>query len=107
MQKCSRHDNCTDAGLIKWLLSKHIEETANYRICKNLKADDKILVSNTGNYWEKRHYAGYDSGSDSVLAFDSSTTSWTADKQCVAQWKYVKLPEKEGEQGNGRIYQCD
>lgn len=95
---CDRHNKCSDTGLIKWLLAEHIEETDNYKICKNLKVDDKILVSNTGDYWEKRYFAGYEVENDSVVAFDSGTTSWTAGKGCISHWRYVKLPEEEGEQ---------
>lgn len=72
-------------------------ETENYKICKKLNIDDKILVSDTGDYWEKRHFAGYDPKSDYIIAFDTGTTSWTASEKCVTRWKYVKLPE-EGEQ---------
>lgn len=94
-EECDRCDKCTDADLLKWLLSEHTEETVNYKICKNLKVDDKILVSNTDNFWYKRYFAGYDLERDSVLAFDSGATSWTADKGCVSHWRYVKMPEED------------
>lgn len=96
-ENCDRHNNCNEVGLIIWLLSEHIEETDNYKICKNLKIDDKILVSDTGDYWNKRYFARYDSENDVVVTFDSGTTSWSADKEFVSHWKYAKLPE-EGEQ---------
>lgn len=97
-ENCDRHNNCWDTGLIKWLLSEHIEETDNYKVCKNLNVDDKILVSLTGDDWVKRYFARYDSENDKVVAFNSGATSWSADNTCVSQWKYVKLPEEEGEQ---------
>lgn len=96
---CDRYDNCNDGGLVKWFLSEHVEETNNAKVCKNLKVDDKILVSYAGSTWFKRHFAGYDSENDYVLTFDSGTTSWTADeKHNIAHWKYAKLPKETGEQ---------
>lgn len=95
---CDRHNNCNDSGLIKWLLSEHIEETENCKICKTLKVDDKILVSNTGDDWKRRYFAGYDSENDVVITYDSGKTSWSSDKTWVSHWRYVKLPEEEGEQ---------
>lgn len=95
---CDRCYNCTDSGLTKWLMSEHVEKSENSKICKNLKIDDKILVSNSGEYWEKRHFARYDSESDSILVFDTGTTSWTASEKCVSRWNYVKLPEEGDEQ---------
>ena len=96
---CDRHNKCNDVGLVQWLLSEHIEETDNSKICKTLKVDDKILVSNTGDFWERRHFARYDSENDDVVAFDSGATSWSVDNDVwVSHWRYVKLPEEEGEQ---------
>lgn len=92
---CSRQHKCRDESLIEWLFSEHIEETNNYKICKKLKVDDKILVSRTGDNWKKRHYAGYDSESDCVFAFDSGGTSWSVDRGYVTCWKFVKLSEEE------------
>ena len=95
---CDRHNKCNDVGLLQWLLSEHIEETDNSKICKTLKVDDKILVSDNGNFWEKRHFAKYDSEGDYVVAFDSGATSWSVKNDTwVSHWKYVKLPEEEGE----------
>lgn len=96
---CDRYDNCNDGSLVNWFLSEHVEETDNAKICKNLKVDDKILVSHTGEEWFKRHYAGYDSKSDRAYAFNSGVTSWTINgKFDISPWKHVKLPEEAGEQ---------
>lgn len=102
---CDRDNDCTDAGLIKWLLTEHIEETDNSKLCKNLKVDDKILVSNaplsdSSSYWNKRHFAEYDAEHDMVITYDSGTTSWTADKKFVSHWKYAMLPDEVGEQND-------
>lgn len=89
---CKRSGNCTDKALLEWLLTEH--ETDLYKICKNLKTDDKILVSNDGKDWFKRHFCEYNEKVDLVLAYANGDTSWTTSNN-YAFWRYVKLPEEK------------
>lgn len=98
-EECDRCNNCTDAALIKWLLSEHIEETENDKICKKLKIDDKVLVSNDGKTWGRRYYAGYDRGMP--LTFHNGKTSWSNEEGAATiAWNYIKLPEEVDEQND-------
>ena len=55
--------------------------------------DTKVLVSNDGKEWSRRHFAKYEY--NKVYAWDYGATSYSS-KHC-SSWKYAKLYE-EGEE---------
>lgn len=57
---------------------------------QNLKVDDKILVSNTGNYWVNAHFSHYKYGQ--LFAFTNGKTSFTSNGS-TELWLYWKKPE--------------
>ena len=59
---------------------------------KDLKVDDKVLVSNDNHTWRKRHFCRYDSEEDYVYTFECGATSWTTN--LTTSWVYAKLPDE-------------
>ena len=53
------------------------------------KIDTKILVSDNGKKWDKRHYAGKKNGKHS--AWFHGKTSWTSYPDQRGVWDYMKL----------------
>ena len=53
--------------------------------------DTKVLVSDDGKEWSRRHFAKYEDGK--VYCFDSGTTSFSVqdDDSDINGWKYAKL----------------
>ena len=61
-----------------------------------VEVDTKILVSEDGTYWFKRHFAKYEK--DVIYVFSSGRTSWSIgsnDGPGITQYKYAKLAESE------------
>lgn len=83
---CKSKPFCS-AARIKWLY-KDAEEID----WATLPVDTKILVSNGGD-WYKRYFAAYEN--DRVYVFTNGRSSFTADKNDFASWKYAKLYEGE------------
>jgi hypothetical protein len=57
------------------------------------KIDQKIMVSEDGEDWRKRHFAGVDE-EGCPLAWVTSSTSW-ADRPEHIKWNYARLPTPE------------
>lgn len=65
---------------------------------ENVPVDTKVLVSDDGENWEKRHFKYYDKGNVEYkyVCFDYGRTSWSDNFQNITcSWKYCKLAEDE------------
>lgn len=98
--QCSQCDfrgtDCTK--LLKEWLEKEHEESTEWKIqpeVKNLKQDDRVLVSTNGENWVKRHFKMYDQKNDTVHAYECGATSWTVYDDGAVEWACAKLPEDE------------
>ena len=80
---------CTgcDVSRIKWLKAEY--EEPKITIPKGTPIDAKVLVSANGEYWTKRHYAGFKDGKH--YAWSVGKTSWTCEPDEISQWEYMKL----------------
>ena len=55
--------------------------------------DTKVLVSDNGKLWYKRHFAKYENGSVHVFP-DGRSSFTTEESDIIYPWKYAKLCEK-------------
>ena len=91
--------NCNECGFggtqscgtnrMEWLKAEYEEPKIN--IPDNTPIDSKVLVSANGEYWTKRHYAGFKDGKH--YAWSVGKTSWTCEPDEISQWEYMKLYE--------------
>ena len=59
-----------------------------------VSVDAKVLVSDNGKLWYKRHFAKYENGS--VHVFPDGHSSFTTEvSDIIYPWKYAKLYEKQ------------
>ena len=89
---CDWYENNCFYNVKNWVNQEYIESKIQPEV-KNLKTDDKVLVSNDNHTWCKRYFCRYDSKEDLVYVFDCGATSWTTN--LITAWKYAKLPESE------------
>lgn len=86
--------NCSSKKL-EWLSAEYLE-SKQLRLTeeiRNLKVDDKLLVSENGKDWHKAHFANYSDNDEYVVdCFCNGGTSWS--NTCVVGWEYAKLPEE-------------
>lgn len=89
-------DSCGQA-LKKWMekdySEKDHEEQKIQPEVKNLKKDDKVLVSIDGVNWLKMHFKMYDEENDVVYTYCCVCTSWTEAGDNESEWTYAKLPK--------------
>lgn len=87
-------DTC-DEETKEWAETEYEEPKIQPEI-KRLKVDDKILVSEEGKNWLKRHFAKFQDGL--VYAWEYGYTSWSTEgTDQTTAWAYAKLPESEDE----------
>lgn len=68
-------------------------EFEEYLDWSKVSVDAKILVSDNGDIWCKRHFAKYENGS--VYVFPNGRSSFTTEESdIIYPWKYAKLCEK-------------
>ena len=72
-----------------WLQQEYIEPKIN--IPEGTPIDTKVLVSDYGTDWCKRHYAGFKDGKHYV--WPGGKTSWTSEPEELSLWEYMKLYE--------------
>lgn len=84
----SVNGSCTTARM-DWLKAEY--EGPKINIPKGTTIDTKVLVSENGEYWTKRHYAGFKDGKH--YAWSVGKTSWTCEPDEISQWDYMKLYE--------------
>ena len=58
-----------------------------------VSVDAKVLVSDNGKLWYKRHFAKYENGSVHVFP-DGRSSFTTEESDIIYPWKYAKLCEK-------------
>lgn len=88
---CVFHNVCRDR-IREWCESEY--EEPKITIPEDAKVDTKILVSNDGENWCRRHFAKIKDGI--LYAWENGSTSWTNNFGTNA-WKYGKLAEEENE----------
>ena len=77
----------TDIYFSSQLIRMEFEEVVDWSW---VPVDTKVLVSDDGKDWNRRHFAKYEDGK--VYCFDSGATSFSADIiSDVVEWKYAKL----------------
>lgn len=82
-------DSCWKAR-VEWLNKEH----QSYSIPADTPVDTKVLVSNDGEEWFKRHFSHfYKNDPKPYVCFESGTSSWNA--RGVYHWKYCKLWESD------------
>ena len=69
-------------------------EFEEYLDWSKVPVDTKVLVSDNGDTWYKRHFAKYEGGS--VHVFPDGHSSFTTEvSDIIYPWKYAKLYEKQ------------
>ena len=68
-------------------------EFEEYLDWTKIPVDAKVLVSDDGKDWIKRHFAKYED--EYVYTFRNGHSSFTTEKDDVCRWNYAKLYEKE------------
>ena len=78
-------------NLIKWLVAEYVEVDWS-----KVPIDTPVLVSNNGENWYRRYFAGVDDEGKSFV-FPDGTTSWSnARSGCMrTSHKYIELAEVE------------
>ena len=85
-------DSCS-TNRMEWLKAEYEEPKIN--IPEGTNIDTKVWVSENGEYWTKRHYAGFKQGKH--YAWSVGKTSWTCEPDEISQWEYMKLYNEEEE----------
>lgn len=94
--ECTFNDSSVRCSELQreWLDAEH----NIYSIPLDTPIDTKVLVSDDGMYWSRRHFAGFSGNNDCpYTTYDDGMTSWSARQRDVTNWEYCKLAE-EGEQ---------
>lgn len=69
-------------------------EFEEYLDWSKVSVDTKVLVSDNGKLWYKRHFAKYENGS--VHVFPDGRSSFTTEvSDIIYPWKYAKLYEEQ------------
>ena len=89
--KCDFNHSDKDCSIAKmeWLKAEYKEPKIT--IPDETPVDTKVLVSENGEYWIKRHYAGNMNGI--YYAWNEGRTSWTSAPKQKISWEYMKLYE--------------
>ncbi len=58
-----------------------------------IPVDAKILVSDDGKVWDKRHFAKYEDGH--IYAFRNGFSSFTTEEDDIYRWNHAKLYEEK------------
>ena len=72
------------------ILQMEFEEIVDW---SKVPVDTKILVSDNGDTWYKRHFAKYENGSVHVFP-DGRSSFTTEESDIIYPWKYAKLYEE-------------
>lgn len=83
-------DVSCSAPLMLWLCEEYQETTVDW---SKVPVDTKVLVSDDGEEWHKRHFAKYEESI--VYVWGYGDTSWTTD--LMEAWEYAKLAEVDAE----------
>lgn len=74
------------------ILQMEFEEIVDVDWSK-VSVDAKVLVSDNGKLWYKRHFAKYENGNVHVFP-DGRSSFTTEESDIIYPWKYAKLCEK-------------
>lgn len=69
------------------IINSEFEENIDW---SKVPVDTKVLVSDNGNTWYKRHFAKYENGSVHVFP-DGRSSFTTEESDIIYPWKYVKI----------------
>ena len=72
------------------IINGEFEEVVDW---SKVPVDAKVLVSEDGKLWYKRHFAKYENGSVHVFP-DGRSSFTTEESDIIYPWKYAKLCEK-------------
>ena len=72
------------------IINGEFEEVVDW---SKVPVDAKVLVSDNGKLWYKRHFAKYENGSVHVFP-DGRSSFTTEESDIIYPWKYAKLCEK-------------
>ena len=75
--------------LLLWLCEEYQEQSVDW---SKVAVDTKVLVSDDGEKWHKRHFARYEEGI--VYVWNYGGTSWTT-TGLIETWEYAKLAEED------------
>lgn len=74
----------------KWLKEEH----NLYTIPLDTPIDTKVLVSDRGEVWHRRYFAGFgEDEKEPYLAFPDGASSWSSESSGTIAWRYCKLAE--------------
>lgn len=77
---------------LRWLYEEYEEPTVDW---SKVPIDTKVLVSDDGVTWQKRHFAGAKLGGKPTVYLNGQT-SWSAgDTTGWVKYKYTKLAEED------------
>ena len=86
--KCSFYGVRCATARMEWLKAEY-KEPSKITISDNTPIDEKILVSDNGEDWFKRHYAGCVDGV--YYAWNEGRTSWSSSNTShKITWEYMK-----------------
>ena len=80
-------NNIVEKYNLEYLLKLDFEPCVDW---SKVAVDTKILVSDDGENWCKRHFAKYEDGK--IYVFTNGATSWVGGM--TQRWKYTKLAEE-------------
>lgn len=83
------HEEICNKKRMEWMKAEYKEPKIT--IPEGTPIDAKVLVSDYGTDWCKRHYAGFKGGKHYV--WQGGKTSWTCEPDEISQWEYMKLYE--------------
>lgn len=70
-----------------YIINSEFEENIDW---SKVPVDTKVLVSDNGNTWYKRHFAKYENGSVHVFP-DGRSSFTTEESDIIYPWKYAKI----------------
>ena len=76
--------------ILLWLCEEYQEPSVDW---SKVPVDTKVLVSDDGEKWFKRYFAGYEDGR--VYVWYSGGTSWS--NNLTSPYNYAKLAEEDAE----------
>ena len=88
---CLFKSKCNIEAFLEWCNSEYAFPI-DPCITKSTPIDTKVLVSEDGKIWYKRHFAKIEN--DRVYAWEDGTTSFTTKAGKVCSWTYAKLYEE-------------
>lgn len=88
---CKFYDDCVD-GKLKWADEEHQEAPVDW---SKVPIDTKVLVSNSGEIWNRRYFAGVDDKGEPLIWYDGVSSWSTGNENRYGKYKYVKLAEED------------